>query len=93
MIKVTRLLPPVGPRPTRKSGRHVRLMTIAISSPVTLETWRLGTLEFANGFRDKDPGEKVYENLDFHPRVQSFLTAMPRASLSAVRNGCRSFGP
>jgi len=47
----------------------------------------------ANGFRDGDPGEKVYKNLDFHPRVQSFLTAMPRASLSAVRNGCRSFGP
>jgi hypothetical protein len=40
-----------------------------------------------------DPGEKVYENLDFHPHVQSFLTATPRASLSAVRNGCRSFGP
>ena len=50
------------------------------------------TLEFANGFRDKDTVENVYENLEFQDGVQAFLTAMPGTLLSAVRKGSRSFG-
>ena len=36
---------------------------------------------------------KVYDNLDFQRGVQAFLTAMPGASLVAMRKGIRSFGP
>ena len=35
----------------------------------------------------------LYDNLDFQRGVQAFLTAMPAASLSAMRKGIRGFGP
>ena len=36
---------------------------------------------------------KVFDNLDFQRGVQAFLTAMPAASLTAIRRGIRGFGP
>jgi hypothetical protein len=54
---------------------------------------RIGTLTFTDGFPDDSTVQKVYDNLDFQRGVQSFLTAMPAASLSAIRKGLRSFGP
>ena len=48
---------------------------------------RLGTLTFTDGFPDEATVEKVYDNLDFQRGVQAFLTAMPAASLSAMREG------
>ena len=64
----------------------------AITMPDSVET-RLGTLRFTDGFPDDATVQKVYDNLDFQRGVQAFLTAMPAASLSAIRRGIRSFGP
>jgi len=58
----------------------------AIVTPNTLET-RVGTLKFRDGVPDDETVQKVYDNLDFQRGVQAFLTAMPAASLVAMRKG------
>jgi hypothetical protein len=63
----------------------------AITTPDKVET-RLGTLHFFDGFPDDATVEKVYDNLDFQRGVQAFLTALPGASLYAMREGLRSAG-
>ena len=63
----------------------------AITMPDRVET-RLGTLRFTDGFPDAATVEKVYDNLDFQRGVQAFLTAMPAASLSAMREGLKGVG-
>jgi hypothetical protein len=63
----------------------------SITIPSRLET-RLGVLRFSDGFPDAETVDKVYDNLDFQRAVQVFLTAMPAASLSAMREGLRSIG-
>ena len=55
-----------------------------ITTPDSVET-RLGTLHFFDGFPDDATVEKVYDNLDFQRGVQAFLTALPGASLYAMR--------
>jgi hypothetical protein len=62
-----------------------------ITTPDTMET-RLGTLKFTDGFPDDATTQKVYDNLDFQRGVQAFLTAMPGASLYAMREGLRGAG-
>ena len=64
----------------------------AIVTPNTLET-RVGTLKFRDGVPDDETVQKVYDNLDFQRGVQAFLTALPAASLVAMRKGIRGFGP
>src|SRR5262249_58209783 len=64
----------------------------AITVPDRIET-RFGTLRFTDSFPDDATVQKVYDNLDFQRGVQALLTAMPAASLSAMRKGIRSFGP
>jgi hypothetical protein len=64
----------------------------SITTPDRVET-RLGTLRFFDGFPDEATVEKVYDNLDFQRGVQAFLTALPAASVSALRSGIRAFGP
>ena len=61
----------------------------SITTPDSVET-RLGTLHFFDGFPDDATVEKVYDNLDFQRGVQAFLTAMPGASIYAMREGFRS---
>jgi hypothetical protein len=63
----------------------------AITTPDEVET-RLGTLHFFDGFPDDATVAKVYDNLDFERGVQAFLTAMPGASVYAIREGFRSQG-
>ena len=53
---------------------------------------RIGTLTFKGGFPDDSTVQKVYDNLDFQRGVQAFLTAMPAASLYAMREGSKSVG-
>ncbi len=63
----------------------------SITTPDKVET-RLGTLNFFDGFPDDASVAKLYDNLDFQRGVQAFLTAMPGASLYAMREGLRSQG-
>jgi len=64
----------------------------SITTPDSVET-RLGTLRFFDGFPDEATVRTVYDNLDFQRGVQVFLTALPAASMSAMRAGLSSFGP
>ena len=63
----------------------------SITTPDSVET-RLGTLKFHDGFPDDATVQKVYDNLDFQRGVQAFLTAMPGASLVAMRHSLRELG-
>src|SRR5580704_4139919 len=62
-----------------------------ITTPDSVET-RLGTLKFFDGFPDEPTVEKVMDNLDFSRGVQTFLSAMPGASLVGMRAGLRKLG-
>ena len=63
-----------------------------ITTPDSVET-RLGTLKFTDGFPDDATITKVLDNLDFQRGVQTVLTCIPAASLHAMREGLRTFGP
>jgi hypothetical protein len=63
----------------------------SITTPDTVET-RLGTLKFRDGLPDDATIQKVYDSLDFQRGVQAFLTAMPGASLVAMRHALRELG-
>lgn len=63
----------------------------SIIIPDKIDT-RLGTLNFNDGFTDDQTVEKIYDKLDFQRSVQSFLTAIPAASLYAMREGQKSLG-
>ena len=63
-------------------------MPVGITAPAEVKT-RLGTLRTKDGFPDKATIEKVFDNLDFQRGVQAVLTAMPAASLAAMRKGLR----
>jgi hypothetical protein len=65
---------------------------VELTTPDKVET-RLGTLQFFDGFPDNATVEKVYDNLDFMRGVQVFLNTVPGASMVAIRNGLREFGP
>ncbi len=67
-------------------------MPAGIQAPAEVQT-RLGTLRTKDGFPDAATIEKVYDNLDFQRGVQAVLTAIPAASLSAMRKGLRELGP
>jgi hypothetical protein len=62
-----------------------------ITTPDSIET-RLGTLKFFDGFPDDATVQKVYDTLDFQRGVQTFLNAMPGASLVGMRTGFRKLG-
>lgn len=77
------------------SAKKMKMTTdipAGILTPDRVET-RLGTLRFFDGLPDEATVQKVYDNLDLMRGVQAFLTAIPAASLSAMRTGIRSFGP
>ena len=73
--------------PALEPGGQPRMATdipAAITTPDRVET-RIGTLEFVDGFPTEETVELVYDNLDFLRGVEAFLTAMPAASVRAIR--------
>jgi hypothetical protein len=80
---------PVAPTGTRP--RMATAIPSTITTPDRVET-RIGTLEFFDGFPTPETIDLVYENLDFLRGVEAFLTAMPAASLHAIREGFRDAG-
>ena len=75
-----------------RKAKMATKMPAGITAPAQVKT-RLGILRTKDGFPDKATIEKVYDNLDFQRGVQAILTAMPAASLSAMRKGLREHGP
>jgi hypothetical protein len=64
----------------------------SIITPERLDT-SIGRLNFRQGFPDEATAERIYDNLDFMHGVQAFLTSIPGASMLAMREAIRSFGP
>jgi hypothetical protein len=54
---------------------------------------RFGTLNFFDGFPDKDSTAKLYDNLDFQRAVQAYLLGLPPVSQWANRQGILEVGP
>lgn len=63
-----------------------------IASPDKVQT-RLGTLNFFDGFPDKETVEKLYDNLDFQRAVQAYLLAMAPVNMAGLREGLLKVGP
>ncbi|MHC4181354.1 MAG: DUF1254 domain-containing protein, partial [Planctomycetota bacterium] len=76
------------------SGKRYKFATdipAAVTTPHRVET-RIGTLEFVDGFPTEKTVKLVYDNLDLMRGIEAFLTAMPAASLHAMRRGYRDIG-
>lgn len=63
----------------------------SIITPRSVET-RIGKLNFFDGYPDDATSKKIYDNLDFMRGVEAFLSAMPGASVEALRVGLASQG-
>jgi len=63
-----------------------------IVTPDELET-RLGTLRSFDGVPDQKTTELLYDNLDLQRATQAFLSTIQVASLYAMEEGMRGFGP
>ena len=77
------------------AGARTKARTTEVPSSITIPNrvdTRLGTLRFFDGFPDNGTAQKLYDNLDLQRAVQAFLTSLPAASLSAMREGLRSIG-
>jgi hypothetical protein len=76
---------------TRNKPKTATAIASSIAMPGRVQS-RLGTLNFFDGFPDDETVRRLYDNLDLQRAVRTFLTAMPAASLSAMREGLRSIG-
>jgi len=84
----------VQPETTRAKPPKMKMTTdipASITTPNAVKT-RLGTLKFFDGYPQTETVEKVYDHLFFMRGVQSFLNAVPAASLVGVRDGFRDVG-
>ncbi len=83
---------PLTGAPAAPEYKYSTPMPPGVASPDKVET-RFGTLNFFDGFPDKESAEKLYDNLDFQRAVQAYLFAIPAVSQVANRNAFRTFGP
>ena len=88
-IKLMADVPAVNPQ--GQTYKYATDIPTPITTPDRVET-RIGTLEFFDGFPSQKTVELVYNNLDFLRGMEAFLTAMPAASLRAIRDGYRGLG-
>ena len=63
-----------------------------IATPDKLET-SIGTLTSFDGVPDAETTQKVYDNLDLQRATQAFLSTIQIASMYAMEEGMREFGP
>lgn len=63
----------------------------SIETPAVVET-RLGALEFEDGIPTEKTADLLYDNLDFMRGVEVFMSAMPGASVEALRVGITGQG-
>lgn len=63
-----------------------------IVTPHKLESERLGTLRYFDGYPSEETVEKVYDQLDFNRGVETFLNGIPAASMQALIEGFKGAG-
>lgn len=78
---------------TTRTYRMTTEIPAAITMPDVVETQRLGTLRFADGFPDTATVTKVFDNLDFQRAVQAYLQGIPAVQLVGMRTGLLQWGP
>ena len=63
-----------------------------IVTPSVVETDRLGTLNYFDGYPSEETVQKVYDNLDFTRGMETFLNGIPAASMQALFEGFTEVG-
>ena len=63
-----------------------------IVTPSVVETDRLGTLNYFDGYPSEETVQKVYDNLDFTRGMEAFLNGIPAASMQALLEGFKGAG-
>jgi hypothetical protein len=63
-----------------------------IVTPSVVESERLGTLNYFDGYPSEETVQKVYDNLDFSRGVEAFLNGIPAASMQALIDGFKGAG-
>ena len=63
-----------------------------IVTPSVVESERLGTLSYFDGYPSEETAQKVYDNLDFNRGVEAFLNGIPAASMQALIDGFKGAG-
>jgi hypothetical protein len=63
-----------------------------IVTPAVVETDRLGTLNYFDGYPSEETVQKVYDNLDFTRGMETFLNGIPAASMHALIDGFKGAG-
>lgn len=63
-----------------------------IATPDKLGT-DIGTLNFFDGVPDKETADLIYDHLALQRATQAFLSTIQVASMAAMENGLRTFGP
>jgi hypothetical protein len=63
-----------------------------IVTPSVVESERLGTLNYFDGYPSEETVQKVYDNLDFNRGVETFLNGIPAASMQALVEGFKGEG-
>jgi hypothetical protein len=63
-----------------------------IVTPSVVESERLGTLSYFDGYPTEETVQKVYDNLDFNRGIEAFLNGIPAASMHALLEGFKEAG-
>jgi len=63
-----------------------------IVTPSVVESERLGTLSYFDGYPSEETVRKVYDNLDFNRGIETFLNGIPAASMQALIDGFKGAG-
>jgi hypothetical protein len=63
-----------------------------IVTPSVVESERLGTLSYFDGYPSEETVQKAYDNLDFSRGVETFLNGIPAASMQALLEGFKGAG-
>ena len=63
-----------------------------ILTPSTVESERLGTLSYFDGYPSAETVQKLYDNLDFNRGIEAFLNGIPAASMQALLEGFKGAG-
>ena len=79
-------------KPTGENAAEIEPIKKHIVTPSVVETERLGTLSYFDGYPSAETVQKVYDNLDFNRGVESFLNGIPAASMHALVEGFKGAG-
>jgi hypothetical protein len=81
-----------GKRSIIESPAEIEPIKKHIVTPSVVESERLGTLSYFDGYPSEETVQKVYDNLDFNRGIETFLNGIPAASMHALIQGFKGEG-